>query len=174
MKHTTHSTADTAAILKRIQHMLEDGQAEPAFKVLETCGQKSPAIENAKGVCLLRLGRLEAALKGLRDLVFPAGAFSIPDETPTVFRTNYVTTLLLLDNLDVGIQLLREIPEKQHPLVQQLEAAVRRWRQSFPWWRRMLLPVGLYPAKSFHLDFAPGALWFPQDPEGPRPAEGVA
>ena len=174
MKHPTRSPVDVATVLSRVRHMLDNEQVENASAVLADSGQNSPAIENAKGVCLLRLGRLEAAMRIFRDLVFPGGAFSIPDDTPTLFRVNYVTALLLLDNLVVGIQLLREIPEKHHPLVQQLKAAVRRWKQSLPWWRRMLLPLGFYPDKPIRLDFLPGALWLPEGIEGPRPMERAA
>jgi len=174
MKHSTPSTIDVTAVLNRVREMLDNEQVENAFKVLANCGHSSPAIENARGVCLLRLGRLDAAMKVFRDLVFPGGAFSIPHETPTIFRANYVTTFLLLGNLVVGMQLLREIPEKRHPLVQQLKTAVRRWKQSLPWWRRMLLPIGFYPIKPLPLDFAPGAMWFPESMQGPRPVERAA
>ncbi|HOD81481.1 MAG TPA: hypothetical protein PKG77_08645 [Phycisphaerae bacterium] len=174
MKHAASSTIDIASVLQRAKHMLDAGQSEHALEVLAGCGQHSRVIENAKGVCLLRLGRLEAALKVFRELVFPGGAFTIPDETPTVFRANYVTTLLLMDNLTVGMQLLREIPERRHPLVEQLDASVRRWKRSLPWWRRVLTWIGLYPARSFRLDSLPGALWVPESLDGPRPLERAA
>ena len=174
MKHAVSSTSDIASTLQQAKHMLDAGQSEHALEALSGCGQHSRAVENAKGVCLLRLGRLEAALKLFRELVFPGGAFTIPEETPTVFRVNYVTTLLLMDNLTVGLQLLREIPDRRHPLVEQLEASVRRWRQSLPWWRRALTWIGLYPARSFRLDIVPGGLWLPEGMEGPRPLERTA
>ena len=158
MKTSTPAHPDATAVLNRVRQMLDQGQAENALEVLNASGQNSLAIQNAKAVCLLRLGRLEGAVKIFRDLVFPSGAFSIPDDTPTLFRVNYVTALLLSDNLVVGLQLLREIPDKNHPAVVQLKAGVRQWKRSLPLWRRILLPIGLYPEKSFCLDFAPGHL----------------
>jgi len=174
MMQTVSATVDAAALLTRVQHMLDDGQAAKALGLLEDRGQNVPAIRNAKGVCHLRLGRLREATAIFRDLVFPDGAFTIPEETPTVFRANYVTALLLQDNLVIGVQLLGEIPEKRHPLVEQLKAAVRRWKQSLPWWRRWLILIGVYPSVPLRLDFVPGSLWGPQSEESPRPMERAA
>ena len=171
MKRVTPCAVGIGAVLNRVQQMLDSAQIESALKMLSGSKQHSPAIENAKGVCLLRLGRPEAARKVFRDLAFPSGTFSTPDDTPTIFRVNYVTALLLLDKMDVGIQLLEEIPEKQHPLVQQLKDAVRQWEESLPWWRRILLLIGVYPSNLFHLDFAPGALGVPESLGGPKPVE---
>ncbi len=169
-----HANTDTIAVINRAKDLLDAGHSENAMKVLTDSGMASPAVENARGICLLRLGRLGAAMNIFRDLVFPNGAFSIPDDMPTVLRVNYVTSLLLMNNMSVGMQLLREIPDKRHPLVLQLKNAVRDWKKSLPWWRRILLPIGLYPDKSFRPDFVPGAIWLPEDVEGPRPAERAA
>lgn len=174
MKQPTTSPGGAASLLSRVQQMLDAAQVEGALAALLDSAQHSPAIKNATGVCLLRLGRHEAAMETFRALVFPNGAFSIPEDTPTVFRVNYVTAFLLRNNLVVGLELLRDIPDKRHPAVQQLKAAIRRWSRSMPWWRRVLAAIGLKPAEPFRLDFAPGALWLPEGMEGPRPMERVA
>ncbi len=169
-----HSTIDTAAVINRVKELLDKGHTENALKILSDSGMASPAIENARGVCLMRMGRFNAAMSILRDVVFPNGAFAIPDDMPTVLRANYVTSLLLMNNMAVGLQLLGEIPEKRHPLVLQLKKAVHGWKQSLPWWRRILISIGFYPDAPFHTDFAPGAIWLPEDIENPRPAERAA
>jgi hypothetical protein len=174
MKNTLSANADTAVILNQVRHLLDGGQLEKALQMVADSGKDSSAImKNVKAVCLLRLGRHEPALTILRDLVFPGGSFSIPDDTPTIFRANYVTALFLLNNPVAGIPLLQQIPETQHPQVQQLKAAVRRWKRSLPWWRRMLLPIGIHPTSPLRLDGAPGELWIPESVGSPRPVERV-
>lgn len=175
MKPATINTGNTTAILQQVRELLDLGHPEAALNVLIEFGQHSPFLDNARGVCLLRMGKPGEALKVFRALVFPGGAFAIPDDTPTVFRVNYVTTFILLNNVIIGIQLLHDIPQQDHPLVRRLVETVHRWKRSLTWWRRLLLPVGLYPNQPLRLDFAPGSIWIPgETEEGPRPVERAA
>ena len=109
----------------------------------------------------LRLGRHELAVKIFRDLVFPGGAFAIPDDTPTIFRSNYATSLMLVDNIVTGLEILGQIPDRQHPAVVQLKIAVRNWKASMSWLARVGLLIGITPQKPFSMDSAPGALLIP-------------
>lgn len=154
--------------------MLDHGQVEDAMGLLDSCGQRSQAVQNAKGVCLLRMGRYELGMVVFRDLVFPAGAFTIPDETPTVVRVSYVTSLVLSDRLVTGLQLLGQIPDSQHPVVVRLKDAVRRWKRTLSLWQRIGLLLGVCPSSPMCLDFAPGALFIPWEIGGPRPMERAA
>ncbi|MBN1942938.1 MAG: hypothetical protein JW849_06555 [Phycisphaerae bacterium] len=175
MKPSTPSSLNVTSVLSQVQSLLEQGRPETALGLLNDFRQNSPLLENAKGVCLLRLGKPDDALKIFRALVFPGGAFAIPGDTPIVYHVNYITTFFLLENVIIGIQLLRDIPQKNHPLVRQLNDSVNRWKRSLSWWRRMLLPIGLYPNRPLRLDFAPGAVWIPDEKEKrPRPAERAA
>jgi len=174
MKRATPSAVDTVAVLNRVRHMLDSAQIENALEVLVASGQNCPAIANAKGVCLLRLGKPEEAAKIFCKLVFPHDDFTIPEDVPTTFRINYATAWFLTGDFVAGSDLLKQISDHSHPAVQRLKTAVRQWKRSLPWWRRMLLPIGFYPDKPLRLDFLPGELWLPEGIEGPRPMERAA
>ncbi len=173
MKASTNAISDPNTLLIRAREMLDQGQAQAALDVLDSCGQSSRIIQNAKGVCMMRLGRYELAVKVFRDLAFPGGSLTIPDETPTVFRSNYATSLMLMDNVVTGMQILGQIPDRQHPAVVQLKGAVRAWKRSLSWLARIGLAVGITPQKPFSMDSA-GALHIPLNDERPKPAERAA
>jgi hypothetical protein len=174
MKASTNVIPDSNTLLSRVRQMLDQGQAQAALDVLDSCGQSSRTIQNAKGVCMMRLGRHELAVKIFRDLVFPGGAFTIPDDTPTVFRSNYATSLLLVDNIVTGLQILGQIPDRRHPAVVHLKTAVRTWKRSMSWFARIGLLIGITPQKPFSMDSAPGELLIPRSGESPRPVEQAA
>jgi hypothetical protein len=174
MKASTNVISDPNTVLDRARQMLDKGQAQAALDVLDSCGQSSRIIQNAKGVCMMRLGRHEPAVKIFRDLVFPGGALAIPDETPTIFRSNYATSLLLVDNIVTGLQMLGQIPDRRHPAVVQLKGAVRSWKRSMSFFARIGLVIGITPRKPFRMDSAPGALLIPWNGESPRPVERAA
>ena len=163
MKASTNVISDPKTLLNHVRQMLDQGQAQAALDVLDSCGQSTRTIQNAKGVCMmrLRLGRHELAVKIFRDLVFPGGAFAIPDDTPTIFRSNYATSLMLVDNPVTGLQILGQIPDRQHPAVVQLKIAVRKWKASMSWLARVGLLIGITPKKPFSMDSAPGELLIP-------------
>ncbi|MBN1556362.1 MAG: hypothetical protein JXA11_16600 [Phycisphaerae bacterium] len=173
MKQVT--TFNSTAVLHQAKELLDLGRPKAALDLLNDSGINTPCIDNARGVCFLRLDRPDDALKVFRKLVFPGGAFAVPDDTPPVFRVNYVTTFFLLDNVIIGIQLLRDIPDQDHPLVRALTETVVRWKRTLSWWRRILLPAGVYPNRPIRLDSPPGFLWIPEETEErPRPAERAA
>ncbi len=168
MKPSKTPSVSLETLLARANQLLDSGQPEDALRLLAPC-HDSPAVLNARGVCLLRLGSVAAALPMFRQVVFPAGAFSIPNDIPSPYQANYVTALLLMGNLSAGIDLLVEIPDHYHPAVRLLDLAVARWRKSLPWWRRLMLPLGFYPETSIPLDFPPGNLGMPNSHDLPRP-----
>ncbi len=158
MKDATTVKPTSPTLPERAREMLERGEPLRTLELLDASAQASPEVQNLRGVCLMRCGRHEQAVKLFRRLVFPGDAFAIPHDTPTAWRVNYVTALLLVDNVTIALGLLREIPDRQHEGVRALGAAVRAWRNSLPWWRRVLLHVGAYPERSFQLHSPPGCL----------------
>ncbi len=163
MKPSATPQVDTRGVLERAQALLDEARPEAALKLLPSVAPESPALMNARGVCLLRMGRRHDALRLFREIAMPAGSFSVPNGTPTVFQVNYATALLLAGSLPAAMEMIEEIPDKTHPALVQLAGAVRRWKRSLPWWSRMLLAVGLYPDAGPALDFPPGSLWQGED-----------
>ncbi len=163
MKHETTMKQDIPSAIRQARNLLDTAGPEASLDSLNASRLQSPLIENARGVCLLRLGEYNDALLIFRRLVFPNNAFAIPDNTPIAYRVNYVTTFFLQNNVIIGLQLLNDILQKQHPLVRQLADAVKRWKRTLPLWRRLLLPVGVYPSTPFLLDYPAGAMWLPEE-----------
>lgn len=158
MKTSANNQRQLNDLMGRVDTMLQAGQAEAALHMLDSAGQSGPAIRNARGVCLLRLKRWEAAHKLFRELAFRDQPFIIPEGTPTVIRANYVTSMLCMGNTGVGLDLLGEIPDRQHPYVQKLQGAGKAWLKSLPWWRRVLQAIGVCPDAAINLGFPPGEL----------------
>ncbi|MCE5327161.1 MAG: hypothetical protein LLG01_12190 [Planctomycetaceae bacterium] len=151
------STQNIEAVLAKTGALLDQGRPEEALSAISHCGFNSIRLANARGVCLLRMGRVGQALSLFRDLVYPGGAFTIPDGTPTVFQTNYVTALLTAGNVTIAKSLLGRIREQDHPSVVKIKEALRRWSADLGLIGRAKLLLGGSPTKPV-LDYAPGDL----------------
>lgn len=151
-------------LLDSVHQLLDAGKPDRALALLKTTGHDSTAIRNACGVCQLRLGQYEMAMWTFRELVFPNDAIVMPRQVPAVFVANYALAHLLMENPVTGISVLHQCADRRHPAITQVLAAVRRWKRSFPWWRRALTLVGVYPAGAPPLDSEPGTLWPPRAP----------
>ena len=144
--------------LERIATLLDQGRAEEALNLINHSNQHSPAWQNAKGVCLLRLGMFEAACTIFRSLVFPGNCISVPEDVPTLYRANFATAMLLTDHKDSALAVMEHMGTNGHPYVQQFRMEVNRWKQSLSLLERMGLAIGWYPKRSFHCECAPGGL----------------
>jgi hypothetical protein len=52
MKASTNVISDPNTLLNHVSQMLDQGQAQAALDVLDSCGQSTRTIQNAKGVCM--------------------------------------------------------------------------------------------------------------------------
>ena len=147
--------AETADLLTRVDALLREGQAREALDL--SAGGSSPWARNARGVCLLRLGRIGEAITVLRDLVFVPNGFAVRDDAHPVFQANYAVALLLDGNADSFWTILRGIPDRNHPAGSRLDGAVRRWKAGMTFWQRIASALGI-GGPSFGLDFPPGVL----------------
>lgn len=161
MKVSTTISSNADMLLNKASQLLDKGRVQEALEMLDSSGQSSRAIQNARAVCMLRLGSFEQAMKTLRDLVLPRGEFSIPDNVPVALRVNYAASLLLVGNVVTGLEQLGQIRDRSHPGVVDLRAAVRKWKQSLSMLQRLGLLVGMTPNKKFSMDCPPGALLIP-------------
>ena len=150
--------ARSAGTLDNVRKLLEEGRPKDALDLINRSGQKTKHIQNARGVCLLRSGKHDQAMAIFRDLVFPSGSFSIDPDIPTVFQTNYVTALLMVNNVVIATSILDQIEDKKHPAVLRLRSTIRKWKRGLSLFRRLLLLVGSYPGNPVSLDFPPGDL----------------
>src|SRR4030042_4998864 len=79
--------------LNDVQNYLKSANPEKALRLL---GEETHQSEwaNARGVCLLRLNKIDSALEVFKEIVFQ-GCICIPTEVPSLYKANYLTALLL-------------------------------------------------------------------------------
>ena len=139
--------------------LIESGRFEVAMGQLRT-GKATPDRQNALGVCLLRLGRVEDAVRIYRGLVLKSGATWSRADTPISHRINFATALLMSGRICGGMEVLNEVHDEQNPAVKRLRDAIRKWEQDLTWWQKFNWRCGKFEPnnKPVELDFLPGEL----------------
>jgi hypothetical protein len=138
-----------------VDRLLREGRPQEALSLLTATN--GPWVRNARGVCLLRLGRSSQAIDALRDLVFKPDGFGVRPDADPVFQANYATALLLDWNTDGFFGIICGIRERTHPAVTRLDDAIRRWKAGMSFWQRVGSVLGVGGPR-FSLDFPPGEL----------------
>ncbi len=147
--------AEATDLLTRVDGFLRADHPREALALLPATGNLW--VQNARGVCLLRLGRTSEAIKTLRDLVYgPGGLVARPDVDP-VFQANYATALLLDGNAEGFWGILGDIRDRSHPAVAELDEAVRQWKAGMTFWQRAASGLGIGGPR-FTLTIPPGHL----------------
>jgi hypothetical protein len=147
--------AGEADLLTRADALLEGGRPGAALALLPPTD--SPWLRNARGVCLLRLGRPAEAIEVLRDLVFDKTGFAVRRGAEPTFQANYATALLLDGNAQGFWSILGGIDDRDHPAVARLDDAVRRWKAGMTFGQRVASALGIGGPR-FALDSPPGTL----------------
>ncbi|HWB11817.1 MAG TPA: hypothetical protein VG826_21485 [Pirellulales bacterium] len=144
---------DVEKILCRVETELNDGNPEQALAAVSRAKFNSPWAINARATCLLRLGQYQDAVDLLRGLVLGTGGIVYRQDVPTVFQANFATALLAVGNLSGCLSMLKNIKDRQHPAVREVQAAIDRWSRDLPIWQKLRWRLGGEPA--------PPALDFP-------------
>lgn len=147
--------ATTADLQTRVDDLLREGRPREALALLPAAD--APWVRNARGVCLLRLGRAGEAIEVLRDLVFGPGGFAVRPDADPVHQANYATALLLDGNPEGFSSILGGIDDRSHPAVAGLDEAVRRWRAGMTVWQRVASALGVGGPR-LTIPFPPGHL----------------
>ena len=143
--------------IDHVRDLLEQGHPQDALKFIEHLGQKNPPTENARGVCLMRLGKVEQAVSVLRDVAFQ-GYVCMPSDTPVPYQINFAAAALLANLKDAAMPILNKLDAEEHPEVAQLKNAVRQWFQNLNFFQKCCCKVGIYPRKAVKIDFVPGMI----------------
>jgi hypothetical protein len=146
---------EVVELLARVDRLLRNDRPQEALGLL--AGADTPWTRNARGVCLLRLGRTSQAINALRDLVFCPSGFAIRPDAETLFQANYATALLLDGHTDGFHSILAGIRDRAHPAVARLDDAIRRWKAGMSVWQRIGSILGTGGPR-LTLDFPPGSL----------------
>lgn len=150
--------ADVAATLKDVQSFLDRKQVQDALASLGRNRTASPWLQNAQGVCQLRLGNINGAIEIFARLVLSNGGVVVRRDVPTIFLANYATALLASGNLPGCQWILNEIQEKSHPSAERVRDAIKRWRAGLTLWQRFLLALNGETKMPPVLDFPLGDL----------------
>lgn len=142
---------EVAQVLVKVKQLLDDQCPDKALEMITRCRLKSPWITNATGVCQLRLGNAKQAVTAFQSLAMHS-AIMLKRDAPVVFKTNYAVALLASDNLPGCLSVLNEIREEENPTVQQLRAAIQRWKQSLTFWQKVRWYLGGDPRQKVTLD----------------------
>lgn len=164
----TRTHIESQNLLQRVRPLLEAGDARSALALIERYGSDTLELKNARGICLLRLGQIEKALRLFSSIVLHQGTTYMVQGLPNTFKTNFATALLLANNVSGCVAVLDEINDEKDPAVIRLRKAVEDWKGRLNPLRRILF--NLYGESSrppVTLDFVPGDL---TDPLHLRPA----
>ena len=138
-----------------VRQLLDQDRPQEALNLLRHLGQNSASSKNIQGVCLLRLGKIHEAVTILSEITFQ-GNICIPPETPVVFQTNFATAMLMTNNKEAAISVVKHLDDKQHPSVARIKNAIKTWEKGLNVFQRLLCKAGIYPGKAIPVDFVPG------------------
>ncbi len=93
----------------------------------------APWSLNARAVCLLRSSRADQALQVYRTFVLSSGGIFLRPDVPTVYKTNYALTLLILGIPSGCLAALSEI-EVDNERARQMRECIRAWEKTLPLW----------------------------------------
>ncbi len=143
------------AFIDHIRELLNQGRTQEALRYVEHLGQNSSVMENAKAVCLMRLGKVEQAVSLLRDVVFQ-GYICIQPEIPMLYQINFAAAMVLANKKDFAISLLAKPEVRSHPQAAKLYEAIRQWRKGLNLLEKFCYHIGLYSKKPVRMDFPAG------------------
>jgi hypothetical protein len=144
-------------VFERAMRYAQAGNIERALHLLDAGGREAH-FRNARGVCLMRLGKFDDAIRVLRELALAPGCTWMRPELPVAYKTNFATALLLGGHAAGCLEILAEINDEQHPSVKRLRAAIRRWQASLSWWQWLNWKISrIEPSgRPATIDFPPG------------------
>ncbi len=151
-------TAKAPTPLQHIRELLDHDRPGEALNFVIHSHNDSPEMENARGVCLLRLGRFDEAITVLQEVTFQ-GLPGIPPHTPALFQVNFAVAMLRA-NRDKGAALMiaDRLNGSEQPEAARLKAAVRQWKERLGPLGRFRCRLGFYPAQPIPLDEHAGAV----------------
>src|SRR4030042_766058 len=140
--------------IEHIRELLNQDRPHDALKFIEQLNQKTPVMENARGVCLIRLGKIEEAISVLRDVTFQ-GYICMPSDTPVPYKINFAAAMLLANRKEGAFFILNKLDEKEYPQIAKLKDVIRRWVKSLNFIEKCCYYIGMYPNKPVTIDFPP-------------------
>lgn len=132
--------------------------AAMAFQLLKAT--RNDETLNRLGVCYLRLGKADEAVKVYRQIALQAGGVCERTGLSELYARNFATALLLAGLPSGCLLVLRGLADQRHERVVALYAAVRAWEKSLPFLRRWDWRLNSVdpPNARVPIDFEPGEM----------------
>ncbi len=146
----------STSLVTKAARLSDAGDSEEALRVLSRDNGSSAEVRNAQGVCLMRLGRVDDAVRVFRSLVLQPGCTWMKAELRIIYRMNFATALLLAKNPLGLLDTIHEVREQDHPSVMRLRETLHQWEKSLSLWQLLGWRVGIIPAVSITIGFLPG------------------
>jgi Flp pilus assembly protein TadD len=140
----------------KVCRYLETGKLDEALTLARS--RHDADMKNAQGVCLMRMGKADEAVRIYRTLVLDNTGLFLRQDLPVVYKTNYAISLLLSGHPAGAIEILKELSEVDHPRVQKLRSAIGGWKSQLNIFQKLGLALGVEPKRPVQLEFAPGDL----------------
>lgn len=135
----------TASLLEKVDQLLTAGKADEAFNMLNSHESGDPLLRNARGVCLLRMGQAELAVRTFRQLCLASNGIVMRSDVPITYKTNFATALLMNQRISGALEVINEIRNESHPAVQRLRQILADWEKELSAWQRILWQFGVEP-----------------------------
>lgn len=150
--------------LERVIRYAEAGDVAGAMTIMRK-GRLDEPMRNALGVCNLRLGRGDEAVRLFRELVLKAGCTWTRPNTPNLYKINYATSLLMTGHPAGCHEMLGDVGDESHPSVARLRKTIKKWEAGLSFrqrwlWRLFRLDPRNQPVT---FDFLPGEFVDPTD-----------
>ncbi|MCB9851275.1 MAG: hypothetical protein H6817_11300 [Phycisphaerales bacterium] len=120
---------DSRAVMQRVREAMDAGRNSEACNSLLHSSSRSLEMQNALGVCWMRLGESDKALAHFRSMVLTDGGVCYREDAAPVAMRNFATALLLCGNIAGCEATLDEPLCGDGPGVTRLRNAISRWRR---------------------------------------------
>jgi hypothetical protein len=142
--------SDEDKLIVRVQEQLDAGRPDNAAGLIIESKVKSDLIANAVGVCQLRNGNADEAVRTFRRLVISEG-IHFRQDAPPVFLANFAAALYATGNFSGFLSALDEAGDR-HPAAVRYRKAYTDWRRSLTLWQKIKLAFGGTPARPFSIE----------------------
>jgi len=159
-KDTDSRRAAADDVLQRALKLIALGKYQKAVDLLNAKAIREGRHQNLKGVCLMRLGMHDEAVRVFRSICLNPGCTWMRPDAPALYKINFATALLLAGHPSGCLEILGEVRQEDEPSVQRLRAAIKKWvsglslMQKLNWWLGRIEP----PNPVVSIDFEPGDL----------------
>lgn len=130
--------------LEQAKKLIEENNVKNAMAMLNSANDKSVWSQNARAVCLMRMGRHDEAVSVLTPLVFPGGSVIIGLGVPDKIKLNLAEALLLTGNVAGATTLIESAKDDCTQRVKLVET-VKRWKKTLPFFSRLEVICGMLP-----------------------------